>query len=331
MDGTRHRALVVGIDRYPKYRTLNGAEGDANDFESWLRDTVGVPEENIEKLVSSKYVFADVYNARPIAQQIHDWLNHLDALADGKGGDFPLGERVYVFFAGHGYNATTAQQTAMMPATRNDYWDVVPLLPLRTYLQAKAYFEEVVLVSDACRDLIDYAPDPAWLRPVQAHLNSKKVRVFEAYGAKAGQKAKELDFGGKTRGVLTQAFLGGVKGAAANADGKVWAHALESHIRFAVADKLGPDQAPAIDAPKPPAPMLICEAPQRLPKVVLEPTAETAGQAVLKSLFDNREETIDLAAGRQEFRLPAGFYSLTAPSGKNQQFIAAWEETHVRI
>jgi hypothetical protein len=242
-----------------------------------------------------------------------------------------LGERVYVFFAGHGYNATTAQQTAMMPATRNDYWDVVPLLPLRTYLQAKAYFQEVVLISDACRDLIDYAPDPAWMRPVQAHPNSKKVRVFEAYGAKAGQKAKEVDFGGRTRGVLTQAFLGGVKGAAANSDGKVWAHQLESHMRFAVAEKLGIEQAPTIDAPKPPAEMLICESSQRLPRLVLEPTAETAGEAVLRSLYDNREVPIDLGAGTQEFALPPGFYSLASPSGKVQSFIAAWEETRVQV
>lgn len=331
MDPTTHHALIVGIDNYPEFRALKGAEGDANDVEEWLKE-IGVPAGNIKKLVSSQYTFNSVFHAKPIAQQIHDWLNDLDADAAARPGvDFPLGERVYVVFACHGYNAVTAQQTAIFPQTRTNYWDVIPLAPLRTYLETTAYFNEVVVIGDACRDQIDYAMDPIWPRKPDTHPNARRVQVFEAYGAKAGQKSKEIDFGGRTRGVLTQAFLHGVRGAAADDQGRVWAHRLESLIRFAVADKLGVELSPTIAAPRPPASMLICNSTQKLPRIILEPKNGATGTAVLKSQLDDSKVPVDLSVGRQEFLVPPGFYTVIAPAGDEKPFMAAWEETYVAV
>jgi hypothetical protein len=334
MDTSKHYALIVGINKYPEFRTLKGAENDANELEKWLIGDLAVPAANITKLVSSAYEFDDVFGAKPVGQQVHDWLNALDAAAAKAGEvDFPIGERVYIAFACHGYNAATAQQTAIMPCTRTDYWDVIPLVPLKTYLQTKAYFKEIVMLSDACRDQIDYAVDPIWPRKPTAHAKAAEVRIFEAYAAKAGQKAIERDFGnGNWRGVMSQAFLQGVRGVAADENGDVWAHKLESHVRFAVVDKLGKEANPAIESPEPPdEPMLICKVAQRHPKVVIDPKTATVGIAILQRKLDHTESPIDLSKGRQEFFLPTGFYSLRLPSGESKDFIAAWEESDVVV
>ena len=50
-----HYALVVGIDDYPQFRSLQGAKEDARQFAAWLRDTDtggGLPEQNVKLLLS---------------------------------------------------------------------------------------------------------------------------------------------------------------------------------------------------------------------------------------------------------------------------------------
>ena len=81
MDPSTHQALIVGIDNYPAFRALKGAEGDANDVEEWLTQEIGVPAANVKKLVSSQYTFPNVYQAKPITQEIYDWLDDLEAQA----------------------------------------------------------------------------------------------------------------------------------------------------------------------------------------------------------------------------------------------------------
>jgi len=90
-----HFALVVGIDHYPRFRSLKGARKDAEDFHAWLIDPDGggVPAANVELVLSKEDP------VRPIHDDIDDALEKiLFFKARGGGGN----KRLYLYFSGHG-------------------------------------------------------------------------------------------------------------------------------------------------------------------------------------------------------------------------------------
>ncbi|WP_445368186.1 caspase family protein [Methylomonas sp. BW4-1] len=318
-------ALVIGVDKYKEYRSLKGATADAMSMVDWLANSQGLPDTNITCLLSQDTSPPYV----PIAQQVHDWLDMLDDEANSKGDqNFPLGPRVYVIFAGHGYNAATAQQTAIFPKTSKTYWDVIPIMPVKTYLEMSAYFKEVVIICDACRDVIDFAPEPGWTRRMDSHPNSPQVKVFQAYGSKAGQKSKEKDFGnGLLRGVMSYAFLRGVTGAARDANGIVTGVKLKNFIKSAVIEELGEEFKPEIIEDD----FVMCNAGEVATLLHISPKSETTGLATLKFHEDNQTVQIDLGKGEQVFEVPIGKYTLTTPLGIDSNFAAIWETKNVNI
>jgi hypothetical protein len=327
LDLTRPVAMLVGCNRYRAYSHLKGARGDAQDMEAWLRNGCGVPESNITSLLS-----AEVENGPyvPIGAEVHNWLDMLDEHAEANPGkDFPLGERVYVMFAGHGYNAASVQQTAIFPKSSKTNWDVVPIVPIKTYLELSGYFREVIIISDACRDAVDYAPDPGWTRRMDAHPNSTSVNVFQAYAAKAGQVAKERQFGAdKFRGVMTQAFLRGVTGAARDSSGQVKAGKLKNFIKAAVIADLGEAMKPEIIESDD---FVIANAPEVRCRCRIVPHSEKSGSATLRFHEGNQDSRVSLSDGAQVYEIPIGQYTLTTPGGKELKFAAVWEEQDVII
>jgi hypothetical protein len=258
-------------------------------------------------------------------------LYMLDEKANQKDGqDFPLGPRVYVMFAGHGYNAASVQQTVIFPKTSKTHWDVLPVVPLKTYLESSAYFREVVIISDACRDIVDFAPEPGWTRRMESHHNSPKVKVFQAYGSKAGLKSKEKDFGdGQFRGVMSYAFLRGVNGGARDENGLVTGIKLKNFIKNAVISELGEDFKPEIMEGDD---FIMCKANEVTTRLRIVPQIETTGIAILKLHEGNQTVQIDLSAGEQVFDIPIGKYSLITPA-KNElpPFTAIWEKIDVSV
>lgn len=325
LDTIKPTALVIGVNKYKEFRALKGAKSDAIGMVDWLIHKQGLPETNITCLLSQDQSPPYI----PLVQQVHDWLDMLDEEANSRENqDFPLGPRVYVMFAGHGYNASNAQQTAIFPKTSKTNWDVMPIIPVKTYLETSAYFKEVVVVSDACRDMIDFAPEPGWTRKMEPHVNSSKVKVFQAYGSKAGQKSKEKDFGnGLFRGVMSYAFLRGVTGAARDANGWVTGYKLKNFIKNAVISELGEDFKPEIVEDE----FLMCQADEVTTRLRILPETEKTGIARLRFHENNQVVQIDLIKGEQVFDIPIGNYTLINPSGIETQFTAIWETKDVRI
>jgi hypothetical protein len=326
MNPQRHYALLVGLSQYPAVGNLKGPINDLTNVNDWLTNNLQVPTKNIIPWPDKPPKYR-----RPTDADFIDWLLEWDDLA--KAGNPPLGERIYIYYAGHGINATTGQQCMVMPRTRATTWSVVPMIPLRESVRLRAYFEEVIVVFDACRDVLSYAPDGVWVDKPSAAPSSGRVKVFSAFASKAGKKAKEIDFGGgKWGGVLTQAFLTGARGYAADEHDVVYAHNLRAYLYAAVKDKLGADFEPDIDdGVDPGTPWELFRTPQRLPKIIIKPERVRAGTASLRKRSEAAGVAIDLATGIQGVEVPYGYYVLTLPSGAEIDVTAAWEEKLVEV
>lgn len=329
MDVTRHFALLVGLSEYPSIGKLKGSLNDLQDVRNWLTTELKVPEANIICWTDTPKLYR-----RPSSDDFYDWILDWVDKAKNAQGRFPLGERLYVYYAGHGYNARTGQQTMIMPRSTTQTWNVVPMVPLRESLRLRAHFEEIVVVFDACRDVLGYASDAAWLDQPEAASNSNQVKVFSAFASKTGKKAKEVDFGnGRWAGVLTQAFLAGAKGYAADENGVVYAHAMKKFLFAAVKDQLGIDYEPDVDDgsdPNDPAWPLF-QATRKLPRIVIQPVHTKQGKAIFRKILSGESVEIDLSAGTQVQEVPSGYYGLTLPGKDEQKIIAAWEEKIVEV
>src|SRR5258705_7702034 len=149
MNPQKHYALLVGLSKYPAVGNLKGPANDLTDVTNWLTKDLKVPAENIIPWPDTPPKYR-----KPSADDFYDWLLNWDDEAKVK--KLPLGERVYVYYAGHGFNATTGQQSIVLPRTTPNTWNVVPMIPLRESLRLRAHFDEVVVVFDACRDVLSY-------------------------------------------------------------------------------------------------------------------------------------------------------------------------------
>ena len=330
MDEDKHFALLVGLSEYPAVGKLKGTVNDLHDVCDWLSIELKVPRENIICWTDTPKLFR-----RPSSDDFYDWILDWGEKAKQKQGRFPLGKRLYVYYAGHGYNATTGQQSMIMPRSTPETWNMVPMIPLRESLRLRAHFEEIVVVFDACRDVLGYAKDAIWLDQPEAAKDSNQVRVFSAFASKSGKKAKEVEFTkGKWAGVLTQAFLAGARGYAADDKGVVYAHAMKKFILAAVKEKLGVDCEPDVDDGTDPndPPWPLFQAVRKLPKIIIKPVLETEGKAIFRQILSGDTVEIDLAAGPQVQEVPYGYYSLKTPGkAEDRKIIAAWEETLVEV
>ena len=106
-------ALIIGIDCYLKnqlpgggfYPSLNGCVNDAKNVSQFLRSQLGVPQGNITLLTSSR----SQTEGQPVEPKVQ-WPTYENIIAGFKqlGERAKPGDQVYVHYAGHGGQATTA-------------------------------------------------------------------------------------------------------------------------------------------------------------------------------------------------------------------------------
>jgi hypothetical protein len=327
MDPTKQYALLVGLSKYPAIGDLKGPVNDLADMTRWLTEDLHVPLQNIKSFsdVPTRYV-------EPRVADFEDWITELEDKA--KDAPFPFGQRLYVYFAGHGYNATTAQQALILPRSRaTGIWSAVPMVPLRNGLQLRAYFQEIVLLFDSCRSILKYAPEAPWADRPAAHPKHASVRSYSIFASKSGSPAKEVEFTkDRWAGVVTQAFLAGVQGYAADAEGVVYAHKLKSFLYAAVKDRLGRDTEPDVEDPsteEEPWPLFYAQ--QKLPRIVIRPTTTKTGTVTITVRKDRTTHQVDLAAGVQVKEVERGYYLVRLPDGQEKEVMAVWEEKVVEV
>lgn len=219
-------AVVVGIDTYfdSKFPALQGPDNDARAFYEWVTSPTGgaVPKDQALGVFSSDFArpFPALTEARPTTEQITAAINRLIATAEAseeRGDGLKAGDRLYLFFAGHGFAPSHRRDwTALLMANADTVTSQLAHF-LGTYIadwmRDAAFFREVFLFMDCCRSIDDcdqlFMPYPAELSP-----DRSTVRSFYAYGAREGAESRERNFNGKIHGVFTRALIDALQGAA---------------------------------------------------------------------------------------------------------------------
>jgi hypothetical protein len=232
--GKNDWAIVVGIDTYfdPNLPSLKGPANDAQAFYDWVTSPEGgaVPTSDDPKkkqafLIQSSAFhppFASLQNALPTPKEIEDTFHTLIDVADAnaeEGGGLKIGDRLYLFFAGHGFEPHhPAESVALMTANATAQ-EVAHVLGtyLADWVYYAAFFNEVFLFMDCCRNP-DKSVQPAMPYPDQRANDYYKVRRFYGFGARGAKEAIERDFNGKVHGVFTYTLLEGLRGAASDPD-----------------------------------------------------------------------------------------------------------------
>lgn len=237
-----HYAVVIGLNDYPEsgLAALKGPANDAEDFLVWLRDTQGgnVPEKNIQSLLSR--------NAEQGTALIRP--NQIEALFEDfviKGVQGKVGERLYLFVAGHGFGDPGDMGTTALyapNAQRMFPWHVA-ITDYVNWLQRHSVFDEIVLLMDCCRTINSYhdVKEPQY-PTVKERPGAANVRYFYAFAVGRGQIARERGFeDGRNSGIFTKALLHALQTARPLA-GKVTGQQIKNQIHNSIASFAGDAQ-----------------------------------------------------------------------------------------
>ena len=234
-----HYALLVAITRYPGLSNLRGPENDAEDFRKWLLDEAGgnLDEKRIELICSSSFPPINTPEnpdeANPAETEFKKVLNHWLRRKDenGKNVDWldRVGERLYLFFAGHGFTANDLPNPALFTAQAQD-GDPTHIAALRyaERIRNAGFFDQIILVMDCCQDVVKSwnVGEPIWKPPDRNA--SERVILWSAFAAPRGKKAFETPGEvSPARGYFSTVFMKALRNAPADADGYVTARAVE--------------------------------------------------------------------------------------------------------
>lgn len=222
-------ALVVGINDYPDYESLNGAIADAEDFERWLLDRHaggGVPRDNCRIVISSKDPL------KPIHDDIDEALEEIwTRLGDNRG------RRFYLYFSGHGLSRSAFGTDLCLPKwsdrRRNLALDSQDYANL---IAESGKFDEVIFFLDCCRvrkvNTRGLPPTLGWPRPDEG---AGATRIFLGYATEFMDRSFEAEVVTQgtpplVRGHFTRALLAGLRGGAARPGGGVEAEQLRRYV-----------------------------------------------------------------------------------------------------
>jgi hypothetical protein len=222
--------VVVGVEHYPHFRSLQGAINDARDFHGWLCDKDGG---NLDprrvKLISS-----NLEAKTPVQDEIDQMLVEvLDAAYALKGA-----RRLYFYFSGHGAANDSEDDVALL-LTR---WSTsLARLALSTERYSSALcgaglFQEVAIFVDCCRSVsvpVVGVP-PTITRVWEAPCSTSK---FIAYATEARKPAFEFPESDRWQGLFTRCLLSILKGNPSGVRASTLKDQLEGEVASAAAER----------------------------------------------------------------------------------------------
>lgn len=206
-------ALAVGINHYPLASavlpSLHGAVRDAVKFHQWvLKETGGHVPEGHTLLLTSPEDPASLPRPRPFHEELQTFFGNLRVELRRNSG-----RRLYMYLSGHGISSVGTESfhnaaLVMADSSPPDAWTSFTGNVWARAIQATRYFEEVVLIMDCCRDVMNEVPVD---RPNfgMTTSESKDSRLVEIYAARWASKAREGEFGEpkEKQGIFTHSLL----------------------------------------------------------------------------------------------------------------------------
>lgn len=235
-----HYAILVTITQYPGLSSLKGPEADGEALTQWLTSPDGgdIPLHNIKHIRSSDYSsVVDAYDANPTEIHLKKALDGL--LREGKEREWKnrVGERLYLFFAGHGFTAGSSLTDPALFSAVAQSGDPAHIAGYRyaSKIANAGFFEEIILFMDCCQDVLKSSQvlEPTWTPPDRNR--SSQVKMLQAFGAPRGKKAfeRDLDGNGVTRGLFTVVVLEALRTAVPSADADGWVTGYDFKKQFA--------------------------------------------------------------------------------------------------
>lgn len=260
-------AIVVGIKDYadPGLAGLQGPENDARDFHKWVTSSDGgdVPKGQVALITSSDYhpPFADAASAKPTQEAIKLAFDHLLSVAtanEESGLGRVIGDRLYLFFSGHGFAPDSDDQLAALlmanaSVASSQLSHIIGSYMADTFWRG-AYFKEVFLFMDCCRSVMEcaqlYKPYPN-----ERGKDFDQVRRFYAYGARVAKESREWCMpDGQYHGVFTRTLIDALDGAAADPGDPsvITAESLRDYLYNGLKAHMSPSDQKRLDVPRDP-------------------------------------------------------------------------------
>jgi Caspase domain len=211
-------AIVIGVDRYWTERAcLKGAVRDALRMREWLLDPAGgsVPKENMA-LILSPLAGSEPEGVEFVEATRGQIVTTIEGLLDRSG---EKGERLYVFYAGHGLTARVSNRDENALVAQ-DFSETLTdnSLALRSLWERfeTTQFQDQFFFVDACRNIpwegVEFEVG-RWPLPRRRDPGLPPTQQFILYATSPGLKARELREAGNERGAFTEVLLEGLKGA----------------------------------------------------------------------------------------------------------------------
>jgi len=323
--GDKDRAIVVGVNRYPSLGDLEGPENDAKEFVKWLTDKDGgsVPKANIECILSSDFkVKNDPVDAEPTTAELERAFDQLHVLGDKNGGK--AGDRLYIYLAGHGFAPAFEDVALLMAnAARGRSGHHVSGRTYANWFRQSAFFDEVVLFMDCCREHNARASVRSLpFEPLTAATPARHIYGFATEWSRASRERK-IGANGQVQGLFTVALLAGLRGGATrNASGQVTAKTLVEFVHPYLA-RLTKQAGLECQNPEfiycDSNPIVFSSTPPVRFRLRLQLSAAETGKAV-----ELRDGTFQLVPGNKlspslwEWDLPPGMYNVAVQGGPSK-------------
>ncbi|MBN8733643.1 MAG: caspase family protein [Acidobacteria bacterium] len=275
----RSYALVIGISNYQNLKSeqqLRYAERDAESMFSILISTEGgnFPAENVHLLTGAKATLAN------IRRELEEWLPSVSR----------EGDRVLIYFAGHGFVAAGKGHLAPYDIKLTDIANTgYPMTRLGEVFGTKIKGKWKVLLADACHS---GAISPEATETINRGLVDLGKSVFVMSASRDREQSFESpDFGGG-HGVFTYYVTRGLSGAAdQNRDGIVTADEIADYVRTGVRADTKARQNPVADRGSFDPNMLLAYVPAN---AVIDPPKEAStGMLIIESNMDGVEVFVD--------------------------------------
>lgn len=234
--------IIIGIDCYPGISNLEGSCNDADRFFNWLTDPAkgNVDAAKVQKVRSSDFPDPNsASDAHPVLSELSELFRPFaEAALKGEHHD----GRLFLFVAGHGFADHQNPDSAALYAANASvaFPEHLAMKAWADFARLHWLFDEVVLISDACRNtlLFNRLVKPM-LPEFPAHANASKVKLFQGYGTGFNQLAREREFNGVTHGIFTESLMDALEMARPNHLGRVTGKVIKAHVHNVIASKAG--------------------------------------------------------------------------------------------